>query len=134
MLGTRFEVGEKPFKRNSKTDWAAAKEKAKAGLIDEVPADVYIKYYGTLKRIAMDHMTKPSDLNDVSGIWIYGPPGTGKSHYARAHYSNGGLYLKPQNKWWDGFQGEPNVWLDDFDFKGLGHYLKIWADKYCFIA
>lgn len=131
--GTRFELGAKAFCRNSKTDWALAKEKAKIGALDDIPPDVYIKYYRTLKAIAMDNMTKPNDLDGVAGIWIHGPPGTGKSHYARANYGHS-LYLKAQNKWWDGYQGEDNVLLDDLDTKVLGHYLKIWADKYCFMA
>lgn len=131
--GTRFSLGEKAFCRNSKTDWALAKAKAKQGLLDDVPPDVYIKYYRTLKSIAMDNMTKPADLTSVAGIWIHGPPGTGKSHFARAQYGPD-LYLKAQNKWWDGYQGELNVLLDDLDTKVLGHYLKIWADKYAFMA
>lgn len=131
--GTRFELGAKAFQRNSKTDWALAKEKAKQGLLDDVPPDVYIKYYRTLKAIAMDNMTKPNDLSSVAGIWIHGPPGVGKSHFAREQYGPD-LYLKAQNKWWDGYQGEKNVLLDDLDTKVLGHYLKIWADKYAFMA
>jgi len=131
--GTRFELGSKPFQRNSKTDWDAAKLAAKQGRLDDCPADVYIKYYRTLKSIAMDNMSKPNDLSGVAGIWIHGPPGTGKSHYARANYGTS-LYLKAQNKWWDGYQGETSVLLDDLDCKVLGHYLKIWADKYAFMA
>lgn len=133
IAGTRFSLGEKAFNRNSKTDWALAKEKAKIGALDDVPPDVYIKYYRTLKSIAMDNMTKPNDLTMVAGIWIHGPPGVGKSHFARAQYGPD-LYLKAQNKWWDGYQGEKNVLLDDLDTKVLGHYLKIWADKYAFMA
>jgi len=42
------------------------------------------------------------------------------------------LYVKAQNKWWDGYQGEEAVLIDDFDLQGkcLGHYLKIWSDKW----
>lgn len=74
------------------------------------------------------------DWYDVRGVWLWGPPGVGKSHAIRAQ--NPSLYLKPQNKWWDGYSGEKAVLLDDMDLQGkcLSHYLKIWADKYAFAA
>lgn len=59
---------------------------------------------------------EPFTAPDVRGIWIYGPPGTGKTHRARTRY--GKVYLKPQNKWWDGYQGEETVVIDDLDFNG----------------
>lgn len=74
---------------------------------------------------------EPYTAEDVRGIWIVGPPGTGKTHRARTRY--GKVYLKPQNKWFDGYQGEETIVIDDMDFNGgqmLGHYLKIWADKW----
>lgn len=70
------------------------------------------------------------DSPDVKGLWIVGPPGCGKSSKVRSNYSP--FYLKAQNKWWDGYKGEPYVLIDDFDKQGacLAHYIKIWADRY----
>jgi len=80
----------------------------------------------TWKRITL----KPHEATSTRGVWIYGRPGVGKSHYVRANEPS--LYLKSQNKWWDGYSGEKAVLIDDFDKQGvcLSHYLKIWADKY----
>ena len=66
--------------------------------------------------------------------WIHGPAGAGKSYACRVAFP--GLYCKPQNKWWDGYNGENVVLMDDFDKTGacLAHYMKIWADGYSFNA
>lgn len=70
------------------------------------------------------------DQEQVRGTWIWGPPGVGKSHQVRTQEPS--LYVKAQNKWWDGYLGEEAVLIDDFDKGGvcLSHYLKIWGDKW----
>ena len=67
--------------------------------------------------------------------WICGKTGIGKSRWVRDNFPDQ-FYNKPMNKWWDGYQGELAVLIDDFDLQGqmLGHYLKIWSDCYSFNA
>lgn len=80
-------------------------------------------------RLAYEEMKQaPYSHDDVRGHWYYGPSGTGKSR--KAYTENPGAYLKAQNKWFDGYTGQDVIILDDLDSTTLGHYLKIWADRY----
>ena len=83
-------------------------------------------------KAAYTTLALPLQAEDVRGIWIVGPTGVGKSHFVRTKHSDTDLYLKSQSKWWDGYCSQPFVLLDDLDHSGqcLGHYLKIWADKW----
>ena len=83
----------------------------------------------------MDNMPNPETLTYLDNYWYYGPTGTGKSKGAREAYPN--YYNKPKNKWWDGYQGEDTIIIDDLgldDAKWIGSFLKVWADHYPFVA
>lgn len=117
-----------------KKRWSDALEKAKQNKIDEIPADIQIKYYSTIKKIALDHAQPQAALPQTTGIWIWGPSGVGKSRRVREDWPN--HYLKAANKWWDGYQGQENVYLEDLGMEHhvLGHHIKLWSDRYDFIA
>lgn len=64
------------------------------------------------------------------GLWIVGKPGVGKTHYVRHTYGHEGIYWKQQNKWWDGYNQEQVVCIDDMDSDCLSHLLKTWSHKW----
>lgn len=132
-------IGVKPIcnKEKGKMEkrrWEKTWESAKIGNLEEIDAEIRIKHYGTLKQIRMDYMQKPSNLDKVCGIWIYGDTNTGKSYLIDTQFPE--CYKKPANKQWNGYQGEEVVHIEDLDKSHhiLGHYLKIWADRYYFQA
>lgn len=137
--GDFVEWGEKPVERTEAgsreaSRWALAYEAAKVGDMDAIPGDVHLRAYRTIRQITVDFMTAPADLEDVCGVWIHGPAGAGKSHLARERFPD--FYAKMANKWWDGYQNQEYVIMDDVDanHKVLGHHFKLWMDKWPFLA
>lgn len=118
----------------TKERYEAAFKLAKKNELDTIDADLLVKHYRTLKQIAVDYVGDVPSLDYLPGIWIYGSSGVGKSSYARRTYP--GAYVKNCNKWWDHYQGEDCIIIDDFDDKHacLGHHLKLWGDHYAFTA
>ena len=141
--GDFIEDGDEPMTKQAKgaaggtaekRRWDDAREAAKKGRFDEIPSDIYCKYTSNFHFIARQNMAAPPEINNLDNHWYYGPPGSGKSSSARKDYPD--YYDKPCNKWWDGYQDQEAVIIDDFDkdHKMLGHHLKRWADHYPFTA
>lgn len=65
--------------------------------------------------------------------WIWGASGIGKSRYVK----DKDPYYKPLNKWWDGYNQEKLVLIDDFEITSLSHMahnLKIWGDPWGYLS
>lgn len=124
-----IEFGIKPVKRNSKVDWKGVWDNACKGNLDKIPDSIRVIHYNKLKAIAKDHMDF-KDSDHLRGIWIWGKAGSGKSRWVREHCKP--LYPKLCNKWWDGYQGEKYVVMDDImpQHSVLAQQLKIWSDRY----
>lgn len=128
--GDYVEFGNNPGCQGRRNDLERAIETLKTDGLAAVAKHhtaVFVKYSRGLRDASL-FLQDPYEHHDVRGYWIWGPPGTGKSHCARSFSDS--FYIKEQNKWWDGYDGELNVILDDLDTGVLGHHLKIWADRY----
>jgi len=126
--GTQFELGEKPMVRGRSLDWELIRTQAQRGRLGDIPADIYIRNYNALCRIAKDNLQPVAQERRVRVYW--GPTGTGKS---RTAWSEAGLqaYPKdPRTKFWDGYNTHPHVVMDEF--RGdidIAHLLR-WFDRY----
>ena len=82
----------------------------------EIPAKIQIKHLGNLERIHRQNL-KFIDQADVRGVWILRAPGVGKIHFARQVLVAEGYYPTLNNKWWDGYQSQKVVIMEDVDRK-----------------
>lgn len=138
--GDFVERGEIPRDRSTcgdleKERWNQAWESAKRGDIEDIPADIRIRCYSTIKRIKRDYQKSLQPMDHMAGIWIHGEAGCGKTRKVFETYPE--LYPKSINKWWCGYQGEEVVLLDDIEpshGSWIGYFLKIWGDRYPFIG
>lgn len=126
--GTQFQYGELPFKRNDSKDWEKIWVAAKEGKIEEIPADVRICHYSALRKITSD-FARAREM--VRQCWIFtGPTATGKSRRAWEEAGLDAYPKDPRTKFWDGYQGEKHVVMDEF--RGgidISHLLR-WLDRY----
>lgn len=132
--GDYYEEGTLPLNggETAKRNYDLIIATCKQGKFDDLDSQFFFNHYHTCKRIRQDYPVYVADAEDVTGYWYHGPPRTGKSRFARQE--NPVFYDKPCNKWWDGYDGQEVVIIDDFDRKELGHHLKRWTDRYSFPA
>lgn len=125
---TRFELGSKLLKRNSKHDWDAIRESAKRGDYESIPGDVAVRYWGNICRISA-HYATPVGMERTCNVY-WGPSGVGKSRRAWGEAGMEAYPKDPRNKWWCGYRGQPNVVIDEFRGDiGISHLLR-WLDRY----
>ena len=117
--------------------WDEAWKAAKEGRIEDIPADIRLRHYGTILKVASRYQQPPEELDSLDNLWIVGAHGTGKSTWVHRTYP--GAYKKGFSKWWCGYRedepGHKTVLLDDLHPKFTEkELLKNWADVFPFQA
>jgi len=117
--------------------WGEIILQSKLGTLEAENPKIYFTHYRTAEALRVKHQqTVPvPTLDKPAGTFYIGPTGCGKSRTAREE--NPGAYIKNCNKWWDGYNGQECVIMDDLDplvAKALSHHIKIWLDHYPFTA
>lgn len=126
--GDAFEYGARPFRRNDKRDWESIWTAAKSGNLESIPADVRVVSYRTIRAIASDFSTCLPIERYVTVLW--GRTCTGKSRRAWGEAGIDAYAKDPRSKFWDGYQAQRNVVIDEF--RGgidVSHLLR-WFDRY----
>ncbi len=117
--------------------WRAISDHAKSGnlsWIDENYPKPFVQGYRNLVAIKKDFTKRLPDLPDVCGIWYHGEAGVGKTTLITKLYPE--AYLKRLNKWFDGYNHEEVVVVDDIDdtHSFMGYELKKLGDKFCYMV
>lgn len=125
---TRFTLGKLSVSRGRSQDWDQIRDDCKAGRLDDIPGDIYVRHYGNVKRIATDHMRPDPIERSIHVYW--GTTGVGKSRRAWDEAGFEAFPKDPRTKFWDGYSGQEHVVIDEF--RGgidIAHILR-WFDRY----
>lgn len=123
------------YDNSEKEDLGQAYKLIKEGRQEEIQPYIRLKYAVNIDKVASKVKHVVQHLDKPCGLWIWGVSGAGKSTMARSFGND--VYDKPLNPWWDGYDGESIVLLDDVHphhGRSLETNLKRWADKFTFIG
>jgi len=120
--------------QTSKEMWTQVISWAELGEIQNIKQEwpgIYMRYLEKIKG-----MSRPirAIIDVLENEWWYGPTGTGKSRKLWRDFPD--HYAKPLNKWWDGYEDQDVVAIEEWAPKNecTASLLKIWADRYPFPA
>lgn len=120
-----------PGRPGARNDIAAVKEIIKSGgnmrdVIDAVNSYQAMKAGEMIFKYKQNNERKAPEV-----VWYWGPSGTGKTRQA-VEEAGQDMWMSSRNlKWWDGYDGQKNVIIDDFraDFCTFHELLRI-LDRY----
>lgn len=111
-------------KRNdlTKATTMVMEKKTLSEVATECP-EIFTKFHRGLRELTQI-TRKPRDVNDPpTVIWLYGKTGTGKTRFAYDQMPHDQIYMKDNTIWWNGYEYQQCILIDDFngrwDFQDL---------------
>lgn len=102
---------------------------------------VYARYQRYFDQLIMMNQTPQVFTGPLESknFWIWGAAGTGKSRHVweGAQARGKTIYMKGQNKWWDGYFNHDIILIEDANpekMRVLVDHMKVWTDRYPFTA
>lgn len=133
-----IEKGTIPYDKKDRLIWEefvqACKRSTPKEMIDGPFSKIYASHMGFYGQVHIQYRATPILDGMLENEWWWGPAGTGKTSRAFNEYPD--CYVKPMSKWWDGYNDQEIILLDDWspDHSVLVNHLKRWADRYPFPA
>lgn len=133
-----YEFGEIPKGQGHRSELDEIKDKIIKGITTETLYDEHLgtmlKYGKGLKEYKLIKDKPRNPDNPINVTYIWGEPGTGKSRKMYEMVKGKKYYAwECSTKWWDGYDGEEYILIDDFDDKRLGvdfRYMLRLLDRY----
>jgi len=111
-LNDFWQYGELP-KQGERTDWEAVRSHLHGGGDIISAIQEYPQVLPCIRSLERYQQLTLQPLNrNVKVTILIGEPGTGKTRYA--YDSDSDTYTKPEGKWWDGYNGQKTILLDDY--------------------
>lgn len=116
LSATQHTIARGGTKHSSLDQWGE-RAKHSGGLIDiaNCAPGVFVRHHRGLIAIRALYI-QPRDPQDGPRVSVYtGPSGSGKTRAVYSHHSHSEVYSKDgSTKWWDGYDAQPVVLIDDF--------------------
>ena len=108
-----------PLEQGKRTDLQKVAEMILLGastaeVIEESPAS-FIRYQRGIAALRSETKKHRDREVEPHVEWLYGPTGVGKTRTAVE--SSQSFYIKDETKWWDGYDQQETIIIDDFDGK-----------------
>lgn len=124
---------ESRYEHRGPYEWGQISSQGKRSDLDEIVTDMrsgvslhelvernptqFVRYGRGLREVQQMLRPRPKAYTKKTVNVLWGPPGVGKSYFVHTlmDLTNQNLYIKcPSTKWWDNYQDEEHVLLDEF--------------------